>query len=78
MQASSAIVAYGPNDIASIEYLMKSGIAIVANSRQTLASKLSEIISSPEMLTELAEKKYHYALEYHTKQLNTLNGLKIC
>ena len=69
MQASSAIVAYGPNDIASIEYLMKSGIAIVANSRQTLASKLSEIISSPEMLTELAEKKYHYALEYHTKQL---------
>lgn len=67
MQSSSALIVYGPREIASVQYLEKSNSAIVTHSDCELYEILCKIQKNPCVLNEFARRKYNFALKNHSK-----------
>lgn len=76
-QSCSAILAYGPQDVSSIDYLVRSGVAIVATSEKDLLTILERIIQTPSIIKESINMKANYARTHHSKSilLNSLRNL---
>jgi hypothetical protein len=54
LSAGRCILAIGPSDISSVEYLSDNGLALIANSKQGLNDQVSRIRGNLDVLTEYA------------------------
>ena len=59
------IIAYGPEDIASIEYLKKHGAAIVANSKETLEKQLQKALTDERLREDTVSRARELAYRNH-------------
>ncbi len=66
MQSSSAMLAVGPDTIASMEYIIENKIGITISEKQDIYKTLSGICRHPNTILEMARNKHAYALEKHT------------
>lgn len=67
LKMARPILAVGPNDVASIEHLIRNDCAIVADNKEDLINKLNEVINNNNQLTEIALKGYECGKKYHNK-----------
>lgn len=61
------ILAIGPKEVASIEHLIRNDCAIIADNKDELIEKLSEVLNDNNKLTEIALKGYECGRKYHNK-----------
>lgn len=66
LSVGRCILAIGPSDISSIEYLVENNTALVASDSKSLAEVISKIQRTPEVLTEYAQR----SLKFCADQLN--------
>jgi hypothetical protein len=59
------ILAVGPPDVASIDYLIKNDAAIIANNPGEILQKLNELIDYPDKITEYAIKSWECGKRNH-------------
>lgn len=64
LSVGRCILAIGPSDISSIEYLSENKIALVADSQQTLDNEISKIKVSPQIISEFAQKSQDYSQKH--------------
>lgn len=64
-QAAKCILAVGPKDVASMEYLKDNNVGIVCNSKQELIEKLQQIQKNPELIKQLAEASWNCGKQNH-------------
>lgn len=66
LSVGRSILAIGPSDIASIEYLNDNGLALSANSNEQLLAIVNTIKTQPEVLLDYSKR----GLDYVTSHLN--------
>ena len=66
LQSSSSLIVYGPNEIASVQYLKKSNAALIANSEHELFEILKKVQQNPCILNDSAKRKYEFAKNNHS------------
>ena len=72
------ILAIGPSNIASMEYLKNNGLALIANSKDEINNKINEINSNLEIVDKLANNNISFAIETldeKSQRLEFLNDL---
>lgn len=70
LSSGTVMLAYGPEDIASIEYLKENGCACVATSLEELGVKLKELIENDNLRKEYANKAIEVAMVNHKIETN--------
>lgn len=77
LESDSAIIVVGPQNIASIDYLKKSGVCVSIPELSSCMEVLAPICNNPELINEFVLKKYKYAQTYHSnpKLLDNLRKL---
>ena len=68
LSVGRAIFAYGPNDIASMQYLEQTGASVNCYDKSKLMEKLEKLLSSREYREELGQKGVGFALEHCQKE----------
>ena len=66
MQSTAGILAIGPKEIASIEYIAKSDIGIVISSLSEIDTILEDVANHPDIIQEKNKVKVKFAKEFHT------------
>lgn len=66
MQSDSAMLAIGPNEIASMSYIRDNNIGITANSMEEAHQALVSICDNPEIILSSIVSKKKFALSHHT------------
>ena len=66
MQSTSAILAVGPSEIASIDYLSKNSIGFIIHDMSVMESKMKYLAEHPEIIYKLNQRKAEFATKYHT------------
>lgn len=61
------ILAVGPKQVASIDYLVQNRCAITAEREDELTEKLKEALLHPEKLSELAQRAHRCGRDYHDR-----------
>ena len=64
LSAGRCILAIGPSDISSVEYLSDNGLAIIANSKQDLSKQVTRIRENISVITEYAGRCRDF-VRYH-------------
>lgn len=72
MQSGSCLMAIGPSEVASIEYLKNSNCAIVVTDLTKIAETVRYISENPETIVSNAMKLRAYAMENH--DINTVRN----
>ena len=67
LSANRCILAIGPDDISSIEYLKEEDAAIICASEADILDKLSILIDCPHLIIEYAEKGWQCGVRNHNK-----------
>ena len=70
LASGTPILAYGPSEVASIEYLRKNNSAFCANSESELENVLSLLISNEEKRKEIIENALNLAKKNHDSEAN--------
>ncbi len=71
---AKCILAAGPADVASIDYLMKNDAAVVATSKNEIEDKLMMLIEHPDLIAQYGEKAWECGKRNHNiKEIQ--NGL---
>lgn len=65
MQSDSALLAIGPKELASMDYIIKNKLGFVATSEAGIEEVLRYIIDNPDEIGESVNRKYHFARENH-------------
>lgn len=65
LSAHRCILAIGPDDISSIEYLRNEDAAIICTTESSILSNLKNIINTPQLITEYAEKGWSCGIRNH-------------
>lgn len=68
LQSGACLLAYGPKDIASMEYIESIPGAIVVDDQMSLASALKHLISNPIEIANRARSSTAFAKEHHSVQ----------
>lgn len=63
--AARCILAVGPTDVASIDYLLKKDAAIVSSNQEEIENNLRMLIDNPRMLKEYGEKAWNCGKNNH-------------
>lgn len=66
MQSAAAILAIGPKNIASIDYLLKNKIGYIITDANEMESRLAFLSEHPEIIREKNRVKVKFAIENHT------------
>ena len=72
LSVGRCILAIGPRDISSIEYLKEHDLALVACSRQELEIIVSDMVNNREIISSYSHKGSDYATSYLNEE--TLNS----
>jgi hypothetical protein len=79
MQSSAGILAIGPLEIASMDYLAKNNLGYIISDIEKMDEKLEYLVNHAEIIQEQNEHKVDFAKEYHTntsqKALNELRKI---
>ncbi len=65
---AKCILAVGPKDVASMDYLIKNDAAITATTEQELEEKLKELIETPALICEYGKKAWECGKRNHRKE----------
>ena len=77
MQSSASILAIGPLEIASIDYLAKNNLGYIISDIEKLDEKLEYLANHTEIIHECSKHKIEFAKKYHTHtSLRALNELR--
>lgn len=76
--AGIGIVAYGPEGIASIDYLKNNKCAVVISESKHLCLRLEQIFEGDECIREIVENAMIIAKNNHVKSTNSMAVKKIC
>ena len=66
LSSGKCILAIGPHNIASMEYLQDNNLAVTANSVSELSEKVNTLLNNPQLIREYAER----TSEFVRKNLN--------
>ena len=66
MQSTAGILAIGPKELASIDYILKNNIGYTITSIDEMETKMSFLSDHPEEINEMNKKKIEFATIYHT------------
>lgn len=66
MQSDSAMLAIGPDNIASMEYIIENGIGLTATSLDATFSLLDSVVSAPQLILESIAQKTNFARKNHS------------
>lgn len=72
LQNAPCIIAYGPNDIASISYLKQHNAAFVISSLESLEKDLEAILTDEVLRTEIMHNARVLAIKNHHNRTNSL------
>jgi hypothetical protein len=77
LAGGTCIFAYGPSDVASIEYLTENNAAFVINKKEDLASGLLSIMTNVNLQNEIIKNAIHLAQQNHlnNKTSNVINEI---
>ncbi len=77
LSSRRCILAIGPDDISSIEYLKENNAAIICNSQEEIYSQLRKIIDSPNMIKYYANNAYKCGINNHSASVisNTMRSV---
>lgn len=79
MQSSAGILAIGPKEIASMDYLTKNQLGYTITDMSEIESKLAFLADHSDMINDMNKKKVEFAQKYHTntsvKALNEIRKL---
>lgn len=67
LASGTCIFAYGPEEIASIDYLKKSGAAVCCTNPEELTQQLRELLLRPGLRSEAVQRALALAAENHAK-----------
>lgn len=67
LASSRPILVFGPKDVASVDYFVRNGCAIVSDNEDELYNKLLNLMDNSQELNHLAEKAYNFGKENHSK-----------
>lgn len=73
------IFAVGPDDVASMDHLIRNDAAVTANSEEQTYEKLKRLVLEPEQIVEYGKKAYACGAKHHEKetiQTMLVNDLK--
>lgn len=70
------LIAYGPEGVASIDYLRSSGAAYVLTSKENLAAGLERLVSDPQLRQTIVARARQVAAENHSPGVNAVNVRK--
>jgi hypothetical protein len=77
MQSTAGILAIGPLEIASMDYLAKNNLGYIISDIEKLDEKLEYLVNHTEIIQELNRHKVEFAEEYHTNtSMKALNELR--
>lgn len=66
MQSTAAILAIGPKEIASIDYLSNNQLGYIITDVKEMDEKLVYLMDHPEMICSINKRKVEFALKNHT------------
>ena len=66
---AKCILAVGPMDVASMDYLAKNDAAVTASSEKEIEEKLRELIENPELLQEYGQKAWECGKRNHQRKM---------
>lgn len=78
LASGTCLFAYGPRELASIEYLLSTGAAVVATNSEELYSGLLKIVTTEDVRKKYAEQALKIAKENHNSAQNSLMFQKKC
>lgn len=62
LSVGRCILAIGPSDVSSIEYLTENDVALIADSKEMLSQQVSAVRTDRQLIGEYAEKGRNYAV----------------
>ena len=71
LASGTCILAYGPDDVASIKHLKENNAAYLIDKKEKLAEMMKEIILNPALTKEILENAAKTAQKYHNPELVT-------
>lgn len=71
--AGRTVLAYGPDDVASVKSLKDRDAALVATEKEECRKLLHDILKNPDLLAEYAEKSWQAGARYH--QIDTIQDM---
>jgi len=80
LSSNRCLFAYGPKDVASMQYLINNECAFVATNKEELLEKLQIVISNEKLRIDMADKaiimanKNHNVIENQNKLLKIINN----
>lgn len=66
LSSGTLLIAYGPKNIASINYLMNNDCAIVSDNKDELKSKIIDVLNNPERYSQIVKNANNIALINHS------------
>lgn len=79
MQSAAGILAVGPQNIASIDYLLQNDLGYVISDIDEIENSLEYLVNHPELIQEKNRRKVEYAKMHHTntssKALNEMRRI---
>ena len=70
LASGTCMLAYGPGEVASIEYLKENGVAFCVTSEEELTSSLKELITNSQKRKEIAESAVALSKKNHDGDKN--------
>jgi hypothetical protein len=71
LASGKCLLAYGPSDVASIQYLINKKCAYVVSEQDQLKEKLFSLLANPGWIREYASRAIKVALMYHDSSKNS-------
>lgn len=70
LRSGACILAYGPLDISSIEYLKENGAAVILKSAEEFGRKICELNQNPDLYEKYVSKAQALADKNHSQEIN--------
>lgn len=77
MQSTAGIIAIGPQEIASMDYIIRNNLGYIISDLTQVEDRLTYLVEHPEIIQENNKHKVEYAQAYHTNtSVKALNEIR--
>lgn len=77
MQSTAGIIAIGPQEIASMDYIIRNNLGYIISNLTQMEDRLTYLVEHPEIIQENNKHKVEYAQAYHTNtSVKALNEIR--